>query len=254
MIDTFNLRIRDTNIVVNVPDSAHLLEGVRDRLRRGAGFAVATLNLDHLVKLRRAPAFRDAYARQDLVTADGNPVVWLSRLAGHPVALVPGSDIVDPLARLAAEEDQPVALLGSTEVALASAARHLTERHPGLRIVACLAPGLNFDPMGEEASAMIAALGQSGARMAFLALGAPKQEIFAARCRELLPTMGLISVGAGLDFLSEAQRRAPAWVRRVALEWLWRMLSDPRRLTGRYASCAIELPGLVFNVARARMI
>ena len=248
MSDLFLLRVGGCEIVVNMPDRSSVLRQVQDRIRQRAGFAIATINLDHLVKLRRMEAFRSAYVRQDLVTADGNPVVWLSRLAGRPVSLVPGSDLVEPLAALAADERAPVALLGATPDTLARAAQALTERHPELEIVACLAPGQGFDPNGAEAGALIDALRRSGARMAFLALGAPKQEMFAARCREELPDMGFVSVGAGLDFIAQSQRRAPRWVRRIAMEWLWRMLSNPRRLAGRYASCAFEFPALAFGV------
>lgn len=231
-----------------MPDRETLLEDVRHRLRNRVGFAVATLNLDHLVKLRQAASFRAAYRRQDLVTADGNPIVWLSRLAGRPVSLVTGSDLVEPLAEVAAQEQVPVALLGATPETLARAAAELSLRHPGLRIVACLAPGQGFDAHGEEATQMIEALRLSGARLTFLALGAPRQETFAARCRDELPEMGLVSVGAGLDFIAASQRRAPAWMQRVALEWLWRVLSNPKRLAGRYARCALTLPGTALTV------
>jgi exopolysaccharide biosynthesis WecB/TagA/CpsF family protein len=244
----FLLSVHDTDIVVNVPDRAALLDRVRGRLRAGSGFAIATLNLDHLVKLRSLRAFRHAYARHDLVVADGNPVVWLSRLAGRPVSLVAGSDLVEPLAALAAEEGAPVALLGATSETLARAAAELAARNPGLRIVARLAPGQGFDPDGEEAGEMIEALRRSGARLTLLALGAPRQEMFAARCRQALPAMGLASIGAGLDFIAESQRRAPLWMRRIAMEWLWRMLSNPRRLAGRYAGCAVALPSLALTV------
>ena len=255
MSASFSLRVSDLKIVVNMADSNSVLEQVEDRLRRGVGFALATLNLDHLVKLRHMDAFRHAYAQQDLVTADGNPIVWLSRLARRPVSLVPGSDLVEPLIRLATREGVPVALLGATPETLERAAAYLTERNPGLNIVACLAPSRNFDPQGEEASRMIESLQAAGARLAFLALGAPKQEIFAARCRAALPGVGFVSVGAGLDFLAESQRRAPLWMRRAALEWLWRMMSDPRRLGRRYASCAMLLPGMTVAVlASARML
>ncbi len=248
MVHAFNLRVDDADISVNVADSLTLLENVRARLRQGTGFAIATLNLDHLVKMRQMPAFRDAYGHQDLVTADGNPVVWLSRLAGRPVSLVAGSDMVQPLAALAAQESVPVALLGSTPETLARAAAVLTRANPDLKVVAELSPGRNFDPMGAEATAMIAGLRASGARMTFLALGAPKQEIFAARCRAELPDMGLASIGAGLDFLAGSQHRAPAWMRTAQLEWLWRVALNPRRLAGRYARCALALPGLMLGV------
>lgn len=248
MVNMFELPFDGGRITVNKSDRTDLLDEVRQRIRDREGFAIATLNLDHMVKLQRSPAFRAAYLRQDFVVADGNPIVWLSRLAGSPVSLVAGSDLVDPLAELAADERAPVALLGATDATLARAAAELTARHPGLRIVARLAPGRDFDPCGAEADEMILALRRSGARLTFLALGAPKQEMFAARCRDLLPGMGLASVGAGLDFVAASQRRAPVWVRRIAMEWAWRMLREPRRLVARYALCAATFPPLVFGV------
>lgn len=230
-------------IRINTPDRAALLEAVRARLRAGDGFALATLNLDHLVKLRRDPAFAAAYAAQDLVVADGNPVVWLSRLARRPVALVPGSELVVPLACAAAEEGAPVALVGSTAPALEAAGAALKRAAPGLEIVAQIAPPMGFDPEGAAAEALLSEVRQSGARLVFLALGAPKQERLAARGRALAPGIGFASIGAGLDFLAGSQRRAPRWVRALALEWLWRMVSNPMRLVPRYARCAAILPG-----------
>lgn len=229
-------------IAVNVPDRAQLLAEAARRFAAGEGFALATINLDHLVKLRRDPVFAAAYAAQDLVVADGNPVVWLSRLSRRPVALVPGSEMVEPLARAAAEAGVTVALIGATSEALAAAAGVLNAWVPGLRIVAQIAPPMGLDPDGPEAARILAQLGASGARLAFLALGAPKQERLAARGRTVLPAVGFASIGAGLDFLAGTQRRAPVWVRAIAMEWLWRMLSSPRRLARRYAECALILP------------
>lgn len=249
----FSVRIGDSSVNINTADSAALLDAVCDRLRRRTGFAIATLNLDHLVKLRQSTSFRRAYQRHDFVVADGNPVVWLSRLAGRPVSLVPGSDLVEPLVGLAAQEHVTVALLGATEETLARAAAALALRHPGLEIVARLAPGRGFDADGAEASELIEALRRSGAGLTLLALGAPRQELFAARCRAALPDMGFASIGAGLDFLADSQQRAPLWMRRIALEWLWRLMSDPRRMGARYAGCALALPGLALAVIGDRI-
>jgi len=233
---------------ISVPDRAALLDGVAGRMARGEGFALATLNLDHLVKLGRDPAFAAAYAAHDMVVADGNPVVWLSRLAGRPVALVPGADLVVPLARLAARQGVAVALVGATTPALAAAAARLQAEAPGLRVALMRAPSFGLDPEGAEARAVLAEVAASGAGLCLLALGAPRQERLAALGRRLAPGVGFVSVGAGLDFLAGTQRRAPRWLRRLALEWLWRMLSDPGRLAGRYLACALILPG---HAARA---
>ena len=248
----FRMRVRAREIAVNMPARETLLNEIRERLVNGSGFALATVNLDHLVKLKDDAAFGEAYAAHDFVVADGNPVVWLSRLAGNPVDLVPGSDLVAPLAKLAAETDTPVALFGSSQDALDQAAARLVADTPGLRIVARLAPSNAFDPAGSEADAMIDALAASGARLTFVALGAPKQEVFAARARTRLAGMGFASIGAGLDFIAGRQNRAPKWMQRAALEWLWRMAGDPRRLARRYAQCAMILPQLALRALRER--
>jgi len=238
-------------VTVNVADHGALERVVRERFAAQEGFALATINLDHLVKLAKDEAFAAAYLAQDFVVADGNPIVWLSRKAGKPVDLLPGADLVVPLAQWAAEDGTPVALIGSTEEALAAAEAALIARAPGVEVAACIAPPMGFDPESAAAEAVLKQAAEAGARMAFLALGAPKQERLAARGRQVVPQMGFASIGAGLDFLAGTQNRAPAWVRKLALEWLWRALSNPARLAGRYLRCIGILPRLM-KEARAQ--
>lgn len=239
-------------VTVTVSDQDALLTDLARRFQMGQGFAVATLNLDHVVKLSRDEVFLEAYRAQTHVTADGNPIVWLSRIAGQSVSLVPGSELIEPLVALAVEHKVPVALFGSTEATLNASAIELSERYPGLDVVLCRAPVMGFDPQGAETEAEIAAIAASGARLCFLALGAPKQEIFAARAHAVLPGIGFVSIGAGLDFIAGTQNRAPAWVQAIAAEWLWRLLGSPRRLAARYAGCLAALPGLTGKALRAR--
>ena len=166
--------------------------------------------------------------------------------------LLPGSDLILPLARLAAKAGVPVGLVGTTEGSLARAAEALCQAVPGLEITAQIAPPMGFDPESPAADAILADLAARDVRLCFLALGAPKQEALAARGRGRTPGIGFASIGAGLDFLSGQQTRAPQWVRRFAMEWLWRMLSNPGRLAKRYALSALILPGLIWEALRAR--
>jgi N-acetylglucosaminyldiphosphoundecaprenol N-acetyl-beta-D-mannosaminyltransferase len=238
--------------VVNIATRRMLDDVVAARFASGQGFALATLNLDHLVKLAGDPAFRAAYKAQDFVVADGNPIVWLSRLARQPVDLMPGSDLVVPLCELARKTGQSVALVGSTDESLRHAADVLRTAVPGLVIASHIAPPFGFDPEGPEADAILRTIDASGARLCLIALGAPKQERFAARGRVMAPQVGFASIGAGLDFLSGSQTRAPHWVRQLAMEWLWRLLGQPRRLMARYLRCALILPGHTFDAMRKR--
>ena len=239
-------------VSVNVATWAALQARVTERLAQRQGFALATLNLDHLVKLRGVPRFRAAYAAQDLVTADGNPIVWMSRLAGRPVELIPGSDAILPLARIAARLGVGVALVGSTAESLSRAKSYLEREVRDLTVVCTLAPPMGFDPDSPEAQALHEQIAASGAGLCFVALGAPKQEIFAASGRRAAPAVGYVSIGAGLDFLAGMQKRAPAWARRLALEWLWRALNSPKRLGLRYLQCLAILPGQMLRAAVQR--
>ena len=244
--------VKSEEIEVGVADWSTLEAEIVTRFSSGEGFALATLNLDHLVKLASDQQFCRAYQTQDLVVADGNPIVWMSRLARQEVTLLPGADMVLDLARLAQKSGVSVGLVGSTEESLRKAGEILCQKIAGLKIATAIAPPFGFDPMGEVAASILEQLEASGARMCFLALGAPKQEIFAARGRELAPSIGFASIGAGLDFLAGSQQRAPEWVRKLALEWLWRMVLQPGRMVMRYLHCFRILPGHMIRSLKMR--
>ncbi|WP_083347735.1 WecB/TagA/CpsF family glycosyltransferase [Ruegeria halocynthiae] len=240
--------------LVSYTTHGELLDSVSDYWQNCRGFALATLNLDHIVKMRHMPEFFEAYKAHTHVVADGNPIVWLSRIAGRPIELMPGSDLILPLSKLAAEQNVPIALLGATKETLNLAADHLEQAYPGLRVVARIAPPFGFDPAGDDAASQLRTIRASGAKLCFLALGAPKQELLAARGLELAPECGFVSIGAGLDFISGRQSRAPRWVRMLALEWLWRALGNPSRLAARYGRCILILPGLFWQALKLRYL
>ena len=221
---------------------AHAVRAIAAAASRDDGFTVFTLNLDHLVKLRRCAKFRWAYARARFVTADGTPVARLAAQQNPKIERTTGADLVVPLAEAAARLELPVYFFGSTEEALARTARALNSRCAGhLDIVGEAAPPAGFDPEGPEADAAIARIEASGARLCFVALGAPKQEIFAARAVARGSSVGFVCVGAALDFLAGSQSRAPRLMQSTGLEWFWRLASNPRRMASRYALCAVLL-------------
>lgn len=238
--------------LINQPTKTGLFESILSCWDQGIGFTLATLNLDHIVKMRQMPEFRSAYVAHSHIVADGNPIVWLSRLAGRSIELMPGSDLIAPLAQLAAEHDISVALLGATQDTLDRAADQLEKDNPGLRVVTKIAPPFGLDPDGPEVATYLETIHAEGARLCFLALGAPKQEMLAVRGAQLAPACGFVSIGAGLDFIAGSQARAPYWVRKLALEWVWRMANNPGRLAARYGRCLAILPKLSWQALRAR--
>jgi N-acetylglucosaminyldiphosphoundecaprenol N-acetyl-beta-D-mannosaminyltransferase len=210
---------------------------------------VFTLNLDHVVKMRKDAKFRAAYLRAGLITADGFPIVLACSLQGKQVSRVAGSDLIAPIIAEAARAGKSIHLFGSNSQVLNKTSRLLQERNAGLKIAGVLAPPQGFDPASEDARRCIEAIGNSGADLCFVALGAPKQELFADHAKSLLPNVSFVCIGAGLDFIAGAQVRAPYWMQRWNLEWLWRAASDPRRLLYRYLLCMVALPGILARAA-----
>ena len=240
--------------VVSLPEAVSLIVSAA---QTGDNFSVCTLNLDHVVQLQQRPDFRAAYRRARFVTADGFPIVVLSRLLGRRIERTTGADLVEPICQEAGRKGLPVFLLGSNEMTLATSARRLSERFKGLQIAGYFAPGSNFDPYSEEADFAIDSIRVSGAKLCFVALGAPRQELFAARCLDELNGTGMLCIGAGLDFIAGTQTRAPSITQKVGLEWAWRMLREPRRLGPRYARCMAIVPRLIARtipqIVHARM-
>jgi len=238
---------RVDGISINVHSMHQAVSTITAAAESGHGFCVFTLNLDHCNKLRTDPRFLAAYRRARFVTADGFPIVLLGRLNGVPVRRTTGADLLEPLSAQASRTGLPVFILGPSPAVIARASEELQRRVGELAVVGSYAPGPNFDPESLEADAAIERIRRSGARLCFVALGAPRQEIFAARCLERAPGVGFVCVGAALDFLAGTQVRAPRFFQEHGLEWLWRLLSNPQRLAARYLRCAAVLPRLVID-------
>ena len=200
----------------------------------GAGGAVYTPNVDHVVMAERDDAFQAAYAGANLSLADGVPLVWASRLLrpAFPEKLS-GSDMLVPMARLAAERGWGVYLLGGGPGAAAEAARRMREEF-GVRVVGVDDGVVSRHPDPASDAAVIARIRQARPELVFVGLGAPKQELFIARARAHLGPAVCVGVGASLDFLAGTLRRSPAWMSRAGLEWLYRLGQEPRRLWRRY--------------------
>ncbi|MCB1522172.1 MAG: WecB/TagA/CpsF family glycosyltransferase [Hyphomicrobiaceae bacterium] len=238
---------------INVATMSDAIKAITDAAGRGEGCAVFTLNLDHLVKLRRDAKFRSAYRSARFVTADGAPVARIARAQSPGIERTTGADLVLPLALAAAEQGLPVYLFGSEPGVLGRAGRRLVENTEGrLSIAGSEAPAMGFDPESAAADAAIDRIAASGARICFLALGAPKQELLAARAVARGAPVVFVCIGAALDFLAGSQTRAPRFLQNNGLEWIWRLATNPRRLATRYAQCALLLARLTFTTPEGR--
>lgn len=232
---------------INVPTEAWLIERILEDVGEGRGGTVFTLNLDHLSKLPRDDDFRAAYERASYVTADGMPVVMLVRAEGGTIDRVTGADLVMPLTRAATDAAIPVYFFGTSEVVLARAMEKMRETIPNMIVAGCEAPPMGFDPNGDAARDAARRIAASGAGICFVALGAPKQELFANTAVCVADGVMFLGVGAALDFIAGHATRAPRLMQRIGFEWLWRACQEPRRMTPRYLRSAAWLAGHVLR-------
>jgi N-acetylglucosaminyldiphosphoundecaprenol N-acetyl-beta-D-mannosaminyltransferase len=201
------------------------------------GGVVFTVNPDHLYHLQYNPAFVTAYRAADIITVDSHYVRLALRLLGRPVAnRLPGSDIVPAFcARNAANPDVRVFLLGARP-GVAQVAREAINRKAGREmVVGAHGPSMNFVNDAAEIDAVLEMITASGANVLFVGLGAPKQELWIASVRHRLPHVKvMMGVGATIDYEAGAVKRAPVLLRRLGLEWTYRVFSEPRRYLMRY--------------------
>ncbi len=217
----------------------------------GATRMVVTPNVDHLVKLHRTadPAVTAAYGAADLTLADGTPVVAASRWFGRPVPeRVPGSDLV-PALLASATEDRPltVFLLGAGPGVGDAAAANLARDIPHATVVGVDCPPLGFEHDPAESARILALLDAARPDVLVVGLGFPKQEKWVHAHRDRLACGTALCVGATIDFLAGNVSRAPRWVGRFGLEWIFRMALEPRRLAGRYANDLIHFPRVLWR-------
>jgi N-acetylglucosaminyldiphosphoundecaprenol N-acetyl-beta-D-mannosaminyltransferase len=200
----------------------------------GAGGHVYAANVHMVMESRRRPDLAAAVATARLVTPDGMPLVHMLRrlgVAGQP--RVYGPDLTLAVLAAAAAQGVPLGLYGGRPETLEILQRVYPTRFPGLRIVFAVSPPFRPATQAENA-ATVDAIASSGARILLVGLGCPKQELWAATHSPHLPCV-ILAVGAAFDFHAGTVRQAPPWMQQLALEWLYRLGREPRRLFWRYA-------------------
>lgn len=240
------------DVKVNIANPQQALDAVIERAVNRHGFMLFTINLDHLVKMQVDRRFRAIYATADFITADGWPIVRLLSHEGCALQRTTGADLLEPVIARSAACGLSTYFIGPGVESQTLGLRVLAQRYPGLDIAGAELPQLRLDFDAEDAQALAERVKASGARLCILSLGAPKQELLAAALREKCPEVGFLCVGAALDFISGRVARAPLWMQRCGLEWLWRMANDPKRLTGRYAVCLMLFFKLLVRRAQHR--
>ena len=213
-----------------------VVDVVIEAARAGVPARVSALAVHGLMTGSEDRAFREMLNAFEILTPDGQPVRFALNLL-HGAGLsdrVYGPELMRRLCERGAREGVSVYLYGSYPHVVQALARNLVARYPGLRVAGC-EPSL-FRPLtAAEDAALAARVNESGAGMLFVGLGCPRQETFAHEHRETIRPVQ-ICVGAAFDFLAGNKTMAPRWMQQRGLEWLYRLMQEPRRLWRRYTS------------------
>lgn len=239
-------RIRVGNLPIDNVTFEGALDAIDELVRAKAGGTVFTPNVDHVVQAEHDPRFRAAYADVSLSLVDGMPLLWASRLLKTPLPeKVSGSDLIMPLMRRAAERGYRVYFLGGAPGAAELAKQKLLEELPSLKVVGIDDGRIDPNAGPEAQRPILERIEAAKPDLLLLALGAPKQELWAHEQRASLGSAVAIGVGASLDFIAGSQKRAPAWMSKSGLEWAYRLAQDPKRMASRYLLRDPEFFGIV---------
>ena len=217
---------------------------------------VVTPNVDHIVRMRSDAAQQAAYETASLVVADGWPLVAVSRLFRPPLPeRVAGSDLVPALmARWPGPRSLRVFLLGAAPGVAETAADKILAKCPSIEVCGTYSPPFGFERDPTESERIIEMVNAVRPDLVIVGFGAPKQEIWLHSYAKRLDAKVAIAAGGTIDFLAGKQPRAPVWVRRIGMEWLHRLVSNPRRLAGRYLYDAWVFPQLVAKECGRRIM
>ncbi|QFP78499.1 WecB/TagA/CpsF family glycosyltransferase [Deinococcus sp. AJ005] len=219
---------------VDVTTYADATARVMDWARSGQGRYICASNVHMVMETSDSAEFRDVVNGADLVTSDGVPLVWALKALGVPQAeRVYGPTLMLHVCEAAAREGVPIALYGGTPESLEEFVVFLHSHYPGIEIACLIAPPFR-PPTPEEDALYTQQIADSGARIVFVGIGCPKQERWMAAHTDRLDAV-LLGMGAAFDFHSGRVRQAPPAMQKLGLEWLFRLIMEPRRLWKRYA-------------------
>jgi N-acetylglucosaminyldiphosphoundecaprenol N-acetyl-beta-D-mannosaminyltransferase len=244
-----------SRLVLGVPIAAATMEEVVERchraIRERGRIAIGVVNAAKVVKMSADPELRAAVLAADLIVADGMSVVWASRLLGTPLPeRVAGIDLFERLLELADRHRFSVYLLGARQQTVEEVARRVAERHPGARIVGV---GNGYFSEAEE-PAVVEAINAARPDLLFIGISTPKKELFMARWRARVDVPVCHGVGGSFDVIAGEVRRAPARWQAWGLEWLYRLLQEPRRMWKRYLVTNTVFAGMLAAASLRRAL
>ena len=229
-------RVDVLGVHVSTVDPGTALERITEWVLRAQREYVCVTGVHGVMESQADAELRQVHNSSGMTVPDGMPLVWCAHRAGSAgTARVYGPDLMLSVLARAAERGWSSYFYGGAEGVPELLSERLTSRFPGLRVVGAESPP--FRPLSEEESrAAVERINASGADLVWVGLSTPKQERWMAQHRDQLDAAVLFGVGAAFDFHAGRVRQAPPWMQTRGLEWLFRLLVEPRRLWRRYLS------------------
>jgi N-acetylglucosaminyldiphosphoundecaprenol N-acetyl-beta-D-mannosaminyltransferase len=234
MLKSKDVRVAILGVAVDNLTMDEVLTAVEAKIQEGGFHQIATANVDFLIQSIHDEELYETLARCDLVLADGMPLVWASRLLGTGLKeRVAGADLVPQLARLSAENGYRIFLLGADEKSSSGTAAWMERNFPGVCISGRYCP--EHRPLEEmDHEEILSRIEVAKPDILLVAFGNPKQEKWLTMHRHRLEVPVCIGVGGSFDFLSGGISRAPLWMQKSGMEWIYRTSQEPSRLAKRY--------------------
>jgi N-acetylglucosaminyldiphosphoundecaprenol N-acetyl-beta-D-mannosaminyltransferase len=219
-------RVQILGVPVDAVDEAEVLDFVRHRVELRQPARIATVNVEYVVQAQTDPTFARVLGDADLATPDSAGIVWAVRHMGRPVERrVGGADLIWSMCRQAAECGHRVFLLGARQGVASRAAAALQRRYPDLVVAGTFAGS----PSPREEAHIVDLIRRARADVLLVAFGAPQQDLWIARNLQRTGVYVAMGVGGSFDYVAGTARRAPLWMRERGIEWLWRLVQQPRR-------------------------
>jgi len=238
--------------ILNIETDNPTFRGFLETLHSGMVF---TPNLDHLYKLQKDRDFHTAYKAAEHVVCDSRILLWLSKLlvSGGLPEVIAGSELLPAYCRhlAATRSEGGIFLLGGTPESVQCAQSKLNSECGHTVVKGVLSPPFGFEHDFADTQRIIGAINQSGVTALAVGVGAPKQELWIHQHRHEMPGVRVfLAVGAAIDFAGGRVPRAPRWMNRLGLEWLFRLVREPQRLARRYL---VEGPQVIALIILQRL-
>jgi N-acetylglucosaminyldiphosphoundecaprenol N-acetyl-beta-D-mannosaminyltransferase len=209
---------------------AQTVDLISSRITTGQFTQHVVVNVAKLVNIQRDSVLKESIGSCDIINIDGMGVVWGARLCGHAVPeRVAGVDLFLNLLEASAAKGYSVFFLGARPEIVEKTAANMVDRYPGLKVA-----GFHHGYFWDDEESVVEMIRNSGSELLFVAISSPKKENFINKWKDRLGVRFVMGVGGTFDVVAGKTKRAPVWMQKCGMEWLYRVIQEPRRMWKRY--------------------